>query len=310
MSNSKNIHFTYVFIILIVTGLLPKAVNALDVEPGLWGHIPVDTHFLGIGYVNTDADISLDPTLELEDVELDLETWVMKYIYSFESFGKTSRIDVTQGYQEGHWKGLLQGAPAETSRYGATDTWIRYAINLYGAPPLQSADYVRYRRRQDTETIIGAALAVRLPTGDYHKDLLINLGGNRFVIRPQLGIEHNRGPWTFEATSEIAFYTDNNEFFDGNRLEQDPLFKIATSAEYTFRPGFRANISYGYDYGGEATVNDVKKDNRQQNEAWAMSISYPLSPTAGVKLAWIQTKTKESTGLDSESLAVAFIISF
>ena len=99
--------------------------------------------------------------------------------------------------------------------------------------------------------------------------------------------------------------------YDGRPvLRQDPLFKIATSAEYTFRPGFRANISYGYDYGGEATVNDVEKDNRQQNEAWAMSLTYPLSPTAGVKLAWIQTKTKDSAGLDSESLAVGFIFSF
>ncbi|MDX2349971.1 MAG: hypothetical protein QNK32_06230, partial [Porticoccus sp.] len=68
MNNYKNIHFTYVFILLITTYLLPKAVNALDVEPGLWGHIPVDTHFFGMAYVNTDADISLDPTLELEDV--------------------------------------------------------------------------------------------------------------------------------------------------------------------------------------------------------------------------------------------------
>ncbi|MEH6617175.1 MAG: hypothetical protein V7699_04995, partial [Porticoccus sp.] len=103
---------------------------------------------------------------------------------------------------------------------------------------------------------------------------------------------------------------NNNEFYNGSRLEQDPLFKIGASAEYTFRPGLRATVAYAYDYGGETSVNDVKSNNRKQNEAWAMSITYPLSPTAGVKFAWIQTETQESTGLDSESFVVAIVASF
>jgi len=297
-------------LLVLLACLLTQTANALDVEPRRWSHLPLDTHFIGMAYVNTDADILFDPALELEDVEMERDIWAAKYIYSFESFGKSSRIDITQTYQDGYWKGLLEGEPAKTSRHGPGDTFVRYAINLYGAPPLKSGDYVAYRRSRDIETIVGAGLAVRLPTGDYDEDRLVNLGQNRFVIRPQFGIQHNRGPWTFEVNTEIAFYETNTEFFDGNKLQQDPVFILLTTASYTFRPGLWAGVGVAYDYGGENEVNGVSKDNRGENEAWGASIAYPLSRRLGVSLTYIETRTQESTGLDSESLAFGVSFSF
>ena len=296
--------------LVLLSCLLSQTTNALDVELRRWGHLPIDTHFIGMAYANVDADIHFDPALKLKDVEMDLDVWGVKYIYSFESFGKSSRIDITQTYQDGHWEGLLQGEPAQTSRHGLGDTFVRYAINLYGAPPLKSDDYFTYRRSRENETIVGAGLGIRLPTGDYHKDRLINLGQNRFVVRPQLGIQHNRGPWTFEFTTEIAFYETNTEFFDGNQLRQDPLYIFIASAAYTFKPGLWAGAGIGYDYGGENEVNGVDKDNRRQNEAWGASINYPLSRRLGVSLRYIETRSQEATGFDSESLALGVAYGF
>lgn len=310
MIDNKPMYLKNFSLLALLACLLTQNVNALDVEPRRWSHLPLDTHFIGMAYVNTDADILFDPALELEDVEMELDIWAAKYIYSFESFGKSSRIDITQTYQDGHWKGLLEGEPAKTSRHGLGDTFVRYAINLYGAPPLKSGDYVAYRRSRDIETIVGAGLAIRLPTGDYDEDRLINLGQNRFVIRPQFGIQHNRGPWTFEVNTEIAFYETNTEFFDGNKLQQDPVFILLTTASYTFSPGLWAGVGVAYDYGGENEVNGVSKDNRGENEAWGASIAYPLSRRLGVSLTYIETRTQESTGLDSESLAFGVAFSF
>jgi len=129
-------NFKNISLLMLLACLLTQTASALDVEPRRWSHLPLDTHFVGMAYVTTDADILFDPALELEDVEMDLDIWAAKYIYSFESFGKSSRIDITQTYQDGHWKGLLEGEPAKTSRHGQGDTFVRYAINLYGAPPL------------------------------------------------------------------------------------------------------------------------------------------------------------------------------
>jgi len=85
----------------------------------------------------------------------------------------------------------------------------------------------------DVETIVGVGLAVRLPTGQYMDDKLINLGENRFVFRPQVGVLHTRNHWTVEGTAEVAFHTDNDDFFNGKKLEQKPLYILYGNLSYT-----------------------------------------------------------------------------
>lgn len=276
----------------------------LEPEPFKWSHLPIDTNFAGVAYVRTEADIFVDPVLELEDVEMELDTWALKYIHTFDLLGKSARIDVTQAYQEGYWKGILQGERASTERSGASDTFVRLAANLYGAPSLDLKEFAQYKAQGKDETIIGAALTVRLPTGDYRKERLINLSNNRYTIRPQIGIQHNTGPWTMEWTGEVAFFTDNNSFFDGNKLEQDPLWITHGHVIYNIKPGFWVGTSLAYDYGGETKVNGVDKDNIKQNTAWAFSLAYPFNKVSGAKLAYIRSQTEETTGLDSESIAL------
>ncbi len=109
---------------------------AVEPEPRKWNHLPMGTNFAGVGYGYTEFDILVDPTILLEDVEMELQTWAGKYIRTFELFDKSARIDLTQAYQEGEWIGLLDGVPASTSRSGWSDTFMRLAVNLYGAPHL------------------------------------------------------------------------------------------------------------------------------------------------------------------------------
>ena len=130
------------------------------------------------------------------------------------------------------------------------------------------------------------------------------------MIRPQLGIQHNRGPWTFEVNTEIAFYETNNDYFDGNQLRQDPLFIFFTTVAYTFRPGLWVSVGAAYDYGGENEINGVDQDNHKQNTAWGASFAYPLNRQLGVSLGYLKTRTEESTGFDSESFSAGIAFSF
>ena len=262
-------------------------------------------NFAGVAYVYTDGDIAFDPVLELEDVTMELDTWAAKYIRTFELFNRSARVDIGQGYQEAKWKGLLSGNPAATSRQGLSDSFARFAVNLYGSPPLAGQDFAAYRATRSTDTIVGMGLAVRLPTGDYQDEKLLNLGGNRFVFRPQLGVSHTRNKWTSELTAEVAIYTDNDKFFDGNELEQDPLYLLHAHLMYTFRPGLWVGASLGYDYGGEKTVNGVKKDDKKEHLGWGVSAAYPINPVLGVKLAYLNIRSKSATGVDLDSLVAS-----
>jgi len=302
----KNLYMWCLYVFLIFG--MPLLCFSQELEPRRWSHLPTGKNFAGGGYVYTEANILFDPVLRIENVEMEMHTWALKYIRTFELFQKSARVDVTQGYQEGRWTGLVDGVPSSIKRSGLSDSVLRFAINLYGAPPLEGKEFVAYRAKVDVETIFGTALVVQLPTGDYMDDKLINLGTNRFTFRPQFGVVHNRGKWSMELTGAVWLYTDNDDFFNGNKLEQDPYYTIQTHLIYTFRPGFWTAASAGYGYGGESTVSGVEKNDRRENLAWALSFGFPITRQLGVKVIYLATRSQKSIGQDTDSIGGAFSI--
>ena len=77
-----------------------------------------------------------------------LNTVGAKYIHTFEVWDKTARVDVTQAYKTGRWKGLVDGVPSVIERSGWSDTFVRFAINLHGAPPLRGKEFGAYRANE------------------------------------------------------------------------------------------------------------------------------------------------------------------
>ncbi len=302
----KNLPVWCLFIFLVLGS--PWPCRAQDLEPRRWSHLPIGTHFAGGAYYYTEADIFFDPVLRIENVEMEMHTWAAHYLHSFELFRKSARIGFVQPFQEGRWEGLVDGVPTSIKRSGLTDSVLRFAINLYGAPPLEGKEFVAYRAKADVETIVGTALSVQLPTGDYMEDKLINLGTNRYTFRPQFGVVHNRGKWSTELTGEVWLYTDNNDFFNGKKLEQDPLYTVQTHLVYTFLPGLWAAVGAGYGYGGESTVSGVDKNDRRENLAWALSVGYPITRQLGIKVGYLGSRSQNSVGQDSDSIAAGFLV--
>lgn len=263
-------------------------------------------NFAGLAQVWTDGEIAFDPVLRIEDGSFELQTSVLKFLHAFEVMDKSARFEVTQAYQQGTWSGLLDGAQTSVDRSGWSDTALRLAVSLYGAPPLQGKEFAAYRAAvADCETIVGAGLAVVLPTGEYFDDRLINLGSNRFTFRPQVGVIHNRGPWSAEFGAAFWFFTENDEFWNGNRVEQDPLLAIQGHLVHTFRPGLWVGSSVGYGAGGRSTVNGVAKNDRRNQFSWALSFGVPVNRQVGLKFSYIGSRTMERIGSKSDSLAFA-----
>jgi hypothetical protein len=281
--------------------------DAQELEPRRWGHLPVGTSVAGFGYAYTTGDIAFNPLLRVEDAELDLHSGVIRYIHAFELLERTMRLDFVQGYQQARWQGLLNGQPAAVSRTGLTDTILRLSTNLIGAPPLKGDAFRAYRRSvAESETIVGAGLAVHLPTGHYLEDKLLNLGSNRFTIRPQLGVVHSRGPWSVELTGAAWIFTDNDDFFGGKFLEVDPLFTAQAHLVYTFRPGLWIGTGIAYGGGAQSTVDGFQNDDRRGDLLWGITASYPITPKFGIKAGYIGMRTQERVGSNLDTVTVGF----
>lgn len=282
--------------------------GAQELEPRRWSHLPEKFNFVGVAYAVTQADISIDPVLELVDVELDLRTTGAKYIRTFGLLGNSARVDITVPYQDAYWEGVLSGKPASTSRSGLADPTVRFSMNFLGSPSLQGEEFAKYRAAHPIETLAGAGLSVQLPLGQYYADRLLNLGENRFTFRPEIGLVHNHHQWSAEVNGSVGISTANDDFLNGNRREQDPFYGLQGHLVYTFPPGLWASIGIGYGYGGESRVNDVAKNDRKGFLAWGLSLGYPLSRYLGVKAAYLNTRSQESTGFDSDTIAASLSV--
>ena len=295
------------FLILLLLLCWADTLFAQDLEPRRWSQIPTGLNFAGIGYGYTNGDIFLDPVLLAEDVTFDLHTVGLVYMRSLDVMGKSARLDFTLPYAAGRWEGTVDSVPTHIRRRGPGDARMRFSMLLYGGPAETPQEFAKSEK---SNTVVGAAVAVKMPTGDYSNQRLINLGANRWEIRPQLGVTHTRGKWTGELTGSVFIYTDNNDFWNNSELETDPLYALQAHFIYTFRPGLWMSLSTAYGWGGEATINGDAKNNPSGNWLSALSLGLPINRKQGVKIAWLRARTQEQTGADNDSLVFAYSLMF
>jgi hypothetical protein len=298
----------------IVAILILLAVNgpafAQDIEPRRWAHLPVGMNIFGVGVVHTDGDIAFDPVLELEDATVDRKTVVASFLHAFNLLGSSARFDVRLPYADARWEGLLAGQRASTEREGFADPRLRLSVNFLGAPALKGEEYRKYRVSRPVHTTAGAALSVSLPLGEYKKDKLLNLGENRYVFRPQIGVVHTRERWSYELTGSVFLYTDNDDFFGNNKREQDPLYALQTHVVYTVPERWWVSVGAGHDHGGQSSINGEKSDDKKRDILYGISAGFPFGSRSSLKLAYIGSRTRKDVGTDSDNLALAYSIRF
>jgi hypothetical protein len=139
------------------------------------------------------------------------------------------------------------------------------------------------------------------------EDRLINLGSNRFTFRPQVGLQHKRFNWTFEATGTASIYTSNTSFFNGNRLEQDPLFILDGSIEYSIPSGIWAAAGAGLAAGGRSRVNEEEKDDLRRDLGWSLSVGFPVTRWLGLKATYLGIRNLEEAGIASDAISIGLL---
>ena len=303
----KNINISYV---ICLSFLMGSTLFAQDLEPRRWTPLPAGTTIFGIGYGHTSGDVGFDPLLEIEDTKVKRDSLIMSYTRYFALAGKLARFDAFLPFQKAKWDGLLSGETASVQRNGLGDPRFRLSINLLGAPTPGSE--VSDDSKKPINTVVGAAIAVGVPWGEYHEEKLLNLGTNLYTIRPQIGVVHTHGSWSYELTGSIFFFTDNDRFFDGKKLEIDPFYAAQAHIIHVFKPGVWGSLSAGYGQGGASKVNGVSRDDEREGLISALSFGIPVAANQGVTFGYIWAKTKTDTEprSNTNTFAVAWAIRF
>ncbi len=274
---------------------------AQELEPRSYSNTPIGLNFLIAGYGYTEGKLAFDPSLQVADAQYQMHTQVLGYAHSLNAWGNSAKFDVILPYSSFSAQGLVAGVPRERDMTGIGDPRFRFSMNFYGAPALTLKEFAGYKQ----DVIVGASLQVTAPLGQYDNSRLLNLGNNRWSFKPELGVSKAWGAWTVEIAPSATFYTDNTDFNQGRRFEQEPLYAVQAHVIYGFASGKWLALDSSYFAGGRTTVNGVRGNNRQANSRAGLTFAMPVDRHNSVKFN-ASTGTSTRTGSDFDFIGIAW----
>ncbi|UCE69815.1 MAG: transporter [Flavobacteriaceae bacterium] len=297
--------YPYRTLLVVLIILVPGIHSAQDVQPRVYAPVPTGVNLLTLGYAYSGGAVLFDKTIPIDNVRADIHSFTAAYSRSTGLFGKAGRFDVAVPLVAGNWDGAVLGELDSTSRFGIGDPVLRYAAFIIGAPALSKEEFAGFQPK----TIVGLTMRVQVPLGQYDANKLINLGSNRWVFSPQIGVWHVIGKFTLEAYSGVWFFTDNQRFLGTQVRSQEPLFTFQIHASYTFDNGIWIAASSRQSLGGAVTVDNGDRLDPETNNRLGLSLSVPVGSKYTIKVVGT-TGTTATVGNNYDTLALAWQVVF
>ena len=291
---------------VVLSGPLALAAGvttAQELQPRAYWPAPAGTNVLAFTYQHTSGDVIVDQSLPVTAVDSSLNYLQLSYQRFLNIGGRTGSITVAQTWADGDTQGIFQDEPFVRDTTGPLDTVVRGSINLTGAPAMAAADFQNLRAKP--RPILGASLTVSAPTGSYDNDRVINLGTNRWAIKPGIGgIYPFTDRWLLEGEIDVWFFQDNDEFL-GQTREQDPIGQFQVHLVRRFKPGFWASLDANWYVGGRTTVDGVGNQDLQRNSRLGATLVYPLGGGDALRLS-TSTGTVTETGGEYNQMSLTW----
>jgi hypothetical protein len=272
-----------------------------DIEPRAYSNAPIGVNFLVAGYAYTRGGLAFDSSLPLTDPKLRTSSAVAAYATVFDMWGQSAKFDAVVPYTWLSGSAAYQGQPVERIVDGLANPAFRLSVNFYGAPALTLQEFPGWQQ----DLIVGASLRVSPPWGQYDPDKLVNIGSRRWSFKPEIGVSQAFGAWTVEGALAALFFTDNDDFFNGNTLSQAPIYSVQGHLIYGFRSGIWASVDATYFAGGRTTLNGTKNQDLQQNWRFGGTVAFPIDRANSVKF-YLSSGLYARTGNEYDLAGIAW----
>jgi hypothetical protein len=279
---------------------------AQDLEPRAYSPSPVGTSFIVISATRSAGGVFTDPSVQITDVEATVGILGLAAGHTFGIAGKQALLLVALPIAWGKASGQIGEDRREASRRGLADPRIRLSMILAGSPAMTPAEFVKAPRR----TIVGASLTLAPPLGQYDSTKLVNLGANRWSFKPEVGVSHPVGRWTFDAYAGLWLFTENDAYYPGSSTRtQDPIFALQGHVSYTLGRRSWIAVNGTWYSGGRTAIDGVDKGDLLRNTRLGATYSLPIGTRQSLKAAYSAGATTR-VGADFRTLSLAWQILF
>ena len=260
-----------------------------------------------LGYSYVSGNVLFDRSIPLYDVDSRINAGLVAYFHTLNLLGRTTNLLVDLPYSWGTTEGLVVDVPGRRDFSGIGDLGITMSVNLLGAPSMTPSDFQEFRA--NPRPTLGASLKIVAPTGHYEKGRLINVGANRWAIKPELGFMFPITPtWLLELGAGAWFFGDDDDFLPGKR-EQEPIFAGKAHLVKRFRPGFWVSLDFTYFTGGRQTIGGNRLADDQQNTKIGGTLVVPFRGRHAIKIGYVNGAHTEF-GTDFDQFLVTYQVAF
>jgi hypothetical protein len=256
---------------------------------------------VSISYTGNAGGLLFDPSLPVDDAHVTARVPTIALGGSFGAFGRSAQGLAILPYVVADFSGNLSGVAQTRHRSGLADTTYRYSMNIIGAPALHLREYAKYRPKW----LVGASVTVTAPTGQYDPNLLINIGTNRWGIKPELGISRFIGKWDLEAAFGAWIYTTNQSYYGGTYRKQDPLGSVQAHVVRFLPRRMWAAFDATYYTGGRSYIGNAIKADYQGNTRFGGTFGMAFGRSQAIRVAFFGGAVTR-VGSDINSLSVAY----
>ena len=292
------------FLAMVLTGAVSLA---QELTPRAYWPAPKGTKVVTFAYLYSTGDILMDPSLPVVGVDSRINVTQFSYLHTINLAGRTASVQFSAPYSWGTTEGAVDGV--DRSRYvaGWADARARLSVNLLGAPTMDKAAFQQLRAKP--RALVGMSLQVSVPTGVYEKDRLINVGTNRWAIKPAIGYIHPvTRTWLTELEIGVWLFGDNDEFL-GTKREQSPIASGDFHLIKRIKPGFWFSLDLNYYYGGRTTIDGELKANLQRNSRAGATLTFPWKGHHAIRTSF-STGTVTSSAGDYDLFSLIYVFAW
>jgi hypothetical protein len=257
--------------------------GAQELEPRAYAPSPVGTTFVIVSATRSAGGVFTDPSVPIRNVDATAGLLGLTLGRTFDLLGRQALVlglvPITWGKVSGE---VFEDARTVTRR-GLADPRVRLSVVLWGARSMTPAEFVKTLRR----TTVGASVTIVPPVGQYEPAKLVNLGSNRWAIKPEVGLSRPAGRWTLEAYTGVWFFTANDSYFPGTSTrEQDPILAIQGHVSYALTRRAWAGLNATWYTGGRSRIDGASNADLQRNTRLGATVSFPLGARQSLKFAY------------------------
>lgn len=274
---------------LVALAGVATPLSAQDLSPRAYVITPVRSNAVNLGYIFNDGELLFEGTVPIVEATGRLSIPSLSLYRSLSLFGRSANVAATLPYGVGTFKGTVFEQEIVAERSGLGDSVFRFSVNLVGAPAMKLSEIRQWRQKH----LLGASLKLVAPTGQYDSTKLINLGGNRWAFKPELGYSLRfGGNWIVDTYAAVWLFTRNPEFFSRNQYvpgtqdqTQDPIYAFETHLSYDVRPRFWVSLDANFWHGGRTSVNGVENPaTLQKASRIGITASIPITRRQAIKV--------------------------